>query len=175
VTRDKGQHQLVAALARLPDLDWQCSVVGSLTVAPDHATGLKRQIHAAGLEDRVRLVGPRTGRELDEAYTAADVLVHPSRSETYGMVVTEALARGIPVLATDVGGLPEALGMTPSGRPGLLTPPGDVFALASSLKRWLTDGGLRRRLREAAGERRVALAGWPETADRVSRVLGEVA
>ena len=64
----------------------------------------------------------------------------PSRAETYGMVVTEALARGIPVLASDAGGLPETLGRDPDGRvPGLLVPPGDAAALAAALRGWLDD------------------------------------
>ena len=72
----------------------------------------------------MRLAGPRTGDDLDAAYAAADLLVLASRGETYGMVVTEALARGIPVLATAVGGLPEALGRAPDGSlPGLLVDP----------------------------------------------------
>jgi glycosyltransferase involved in cell wall biosynthesis len=122
------------------------------------------------------LAGPRTGRALDEAYAAADALVLASRAETYGMVVTEALARAVPVLASDVGGVPEALGATADGRrPGLLTPPGDVAALAGSLRRWLGEADLRRDLRAAARERRTALTGWPETADRVASVLVEAA
>ena len=68
----------------------------------------------------------------------------PSRAETYGMVVTEALARGIPVLGTQVNGVPEALGAAPDGTvPGLLVPPGDPAALAAALRDWLTDAGLR--------------------------------
>ena len=58
-----------------------------------------------GLGDRVRFPGPRTGPELDRTYAAADLLVLASHAETYGMVVTEALARGVPVVATDVGGV----------------------------------------------------------------------
>jgi glycosyltransferase involved in cell wall biosynthesis len=61
---------------------------------------------------------------LAHAYAAAGVLVLASSSETYGMVVTDALARGRPVIATAVGGLPEALGQASDGRrPGLLVPP----------------------------------------------------
>ena len=72
------------------------------------------------------------------------------------MVVTEALARGIPVLATAVGGLPEALGRAPDGSlPGLLVPPDDPAALAAALRRWLSDADLRDRLgRRAAAARR---------------------
>ena len=67
-----------------------------------------------------------------------------SRAETYGMVVTEALARGLPVLATEVGGVTEALGHGEDGtRPGLLVPPGDPAALGAALRAWLEDAELR--------------------------------
>jgi glycosyltransferase involved in cell wall biosynthesis len=88
------------------------------------------------------------------------------------MVVTEALARGIPVLATAVGGVPETLGHAPDGsRPGLLVEPAE---LAAALRRWLTDAALRDRLRRSARARRQALTGWDVTAKRVSTVLAAV-
>ena len=88
-------------------------------------------------------------------------MVLASRAETYGMVVTEALARGLPVVAAEVGGVPEALGHGADGvRPGLLVPPGDPAALAAALRAWLGDAGLRRRLRRAARERRASLSRW---------------
>ena len=83
-------------------------------------------------------------------YRASDLLVLPSRLEAYGMVVTEALAAGLPVVATAVGGVPEALGRTASGLPGRLVPPDDPAALAEVLGAWLRDAGLRARLRTAA-------------------------
>ena len=122
------------------------------------------------------LTGPLSGSELDAAYAEADVLVLASRAETYGMVVTEALSRGLPVIAADVGGVPEALGFGADGtRPGLLVPPGDVAALAEALRLWLTDADLRAALRAAALQRRAGLKDWSETADRVGRVLLGVA
>lgn len=75
-----------------------------------------------------------------------------------------------------MGGLPEALGTTTAGtRPGLLVPPGDATALADTLRHWLTDADQRRALRAAALDRRAGLRDWSETADRVGRVLLEVA
>lgn len=92
------------------------------------------------------------------------------------MVVTEALAHGLPVVASAVGGLPEALGRAADGtRPGLLVPPDDPAALADALSQWLDDGELRRRLRLAARERRGTLPAWSDTVRRVDRVLTEVA
>ena len=76
------------------------------------------------------------------------------------MVVTEALARGLPVVAADVGGVPEALGRGADGiRPGLLVPPEDPAALGAALRAWLGDAELRGRLRRAARERRESLPG----------------
>ena len=140
VTPGKGHDVLLAALTPIADLDWRCTCVGALTKAPDFVDDLCGDIRTAGLADRLVLTGPRTGDELEASYAEADVLVLASRAETYGMVVTEALARALPVLAPDVGGVPEALGVAPDGRrPGLLLPPGDVAALADSLRRWLCE------------------------------------
>lgn len=177
VTPGKGHAALVAALAGLADREYRCRCVGPLDRSPDFVARLRREVREAELRDRVRLVGPLTGEHLDAAYTEADLLVLASHTETYGMVVTEALARGLPVLACDVGGVSEALGVSPDGtRPGMLVPPGDVAALAEALRRWLDDPSLRRRLRDAAARRRRAgLTGWGETADRVARVLEGVA
>ena len=125
---------------------------------------------------RVRFAGARTGAELDRAYASADLLVLASRAETYGMVVTEALARGVPVLAADVGGVTEALGRGEDGtRPGLLVAPGDPAALGAALRSWLGDADLRGRLRRAAEERRDSLRRWPATASVVAGVLAGAA
>jgi glycosyltransferase involved in cell wall biosynthesis len=175
VTPHKGQDVLLAAMGGIADLSWRCTCVGPRTGEAAFADRLARLAQDTGIADRVCFVGPRTIAALDQAYSAADALVLATRVESYGMVVSEALARGLPVLATSVGGLPEALGRLPGGRrPGLLVPPGDAAALAAALRRWLTDASLRGRLRHAARQRRTTLRGWPVTSDRVSRVLAGV-
>ncbi|AYF27175.1 glycosyl transferase [Micromonospora tulbaghiae] len=174
VTPVKGHDVLAAALTEVADLDWTCDWVGPPDRDRAFADRLRGRLAATGLGGRVRLTGPRTGPDLAATYAAADLLVAPSRRETYGMVVTEALARGVPVLASDTGGLPDTLGHAPGGdRPGLLVPAGDPGATAAALRRWLTDPGLRDRLRRAARQRRHTLTGWPATVDRLATALKE--
>jgi glycosyltransferase involved in cell wall biosynthesis len=73
-----------------------------------------------------------------------------------------------------VGGVREAVGCTDAGVPGLLVPPEDPGALAAALARWLTDAGLRSRLRRAALRRRETLPDWRRTGDCIRRVLAAV-
>jgi glycosyltransferase involved in cell wall biosynthesis len=172
---EKGHDVLLSALEKLPDLSWRCLCVGSLERDPAFAAKIRRRAVETGLGDRVHFAGTRTGADLDDLYAAADLLVLASRAETYGMVVTEALARAVPVLAVEVGGLTEALGHDANGiRPGLLVPPEDPAALAAALRAWLSDAELRTLLRQAAGERRRSLHGWSTTASVLAAVLAQV-
>jgi glycosyltransferase involved in cell wall biosynthesis len=176
VTPEKGHDVLLAALASVSDLQWSCVCVGTLARDPEFVAGLGNQARQGGIGDRVRFTGPRSRADLDVAYAAADALVLASRTETYGMVVTEALARGLPVLATGVGGLREALGRGADGsKPGLLVPPDDPAAFGAALRGWLGDPALRQRLRRAARERRAGLFSWEATSHRISGILAEVA
>lgn len=175
VTPGKGHDVLLAALATLADLPWRCVCAGGVERDRGFADALARQARDSGIGDRVRFAGPLDRADLDDAYARADALVLASRAETYGMVVTEALARGIPVIATSVGGVPEALGGTEDRRPGLLVPPDDPAALAGALHRWLTDAHLHQRLRQVAQDRRATLLGWEATTARLSRVLATAA
>ncbi|WP_367326091.1 glycosyltransferase family 4 protein [Streptomyces sp. HUAS ZL42] len=175
VTPRKGQHRLVEALAAVTDLPWSCVCVGGLGQDPEYVAHLRGLIRKYGLEDRLELAGPQAGAELDASYAAADLMVLTSYAETYGMAVTEALARGIPVLATDVGGLPEAVGRAPDGGvPGILVPPEDPAALAAELRGWFGEADVRRRLKAAARGRRAALNGWATTAQSLAGVLSRL-
>jgi glycosyltransferase involved in cell wall biosynthesis len=175
VTPRKGQHRLVEALATVTDLPWSCAFVGGLGHDPAYVAGLRVLIRKYGLQDRLHLAGPQAGAQLDASYASADLMVLASYAETYGMAVTEALARGIPVLATDVGGLAEAVGRAPDGgMPGILVPPEDPAALAAELRGWFGEADVRRRLKAAARGRRAALDGWATTARSLAGVLGRL-
>lgn len=181
VVRAKGYDVLVRALAGLvdigssPGLTWRCTCVGSLDGDPGFVGEQQQILAACGIEQRVRFAGVRTGAELDRCYRDADLLVLPTRSESYGMVVTEALAHGLPVVASAVGGVPEALGLASDGeRPGILVPPDDPDALRAALASWLTDSDLRTALRSRARERRTRLSGWDRTVATISSALERV-
>jgi glycosyltransferase involved in cell wall biosynthesis len=172
LSRHKGQDLLIEALADLADRDWHCVLAGSLDRDPDFVEHLRTRITRLGYDHRVRLGGVLTGAALSHAYTTADLLVAPSRSEAYGMTVTEALAHGLPVIATAVGGLPEAFGSAADGTgPGQLIPPGDPAALAAALGDWLGDEGHRHRLRAAVRQRQPTLRGWEQTTQEIAEAL----
>lgn len=172
VTAAKGYGGLVAALILVADQQWECTCAGALDLEPDFVRELRQRADEGGIGDRVQFTGALKAGDLSARYAAADVLLLVSRRETYGMVVTEAIAHGIPVIATDVGGIPEAMGRGASGTvPGLLVPPDNPAALAAALCRWFGDAELRRELRNAAVQRRETLGNWEGAAARLSDVL----
>jgi glycosyltransferase involved in cell wall biosynthesis len=175
VTPVKGQDLLVEALHGVRDLACRARLVGSTQVDPGYSAGVRQRADLLGLGDRVRLTGPLTGERLAAAYAGADLLLAPSRQESFGMAIVEALARGMPVLAADVGGVAEALGRGPDGAlPGVLLDPHDVPAWTAALREWLTEPDRRRALRDAAASRRGQLRSWDDTVRLVSRVLERV-
>ena len=168
----KGQDVLLAALRTITDLDWRCTLVGSLDADPDFVDDLHKAAADSGIADRLVFAGALPHDEVGAAYAGADALVLPSRAETYGMVVTEALAHALPVIASAVGGVPEALGHGDDGStPGALVRPDDPDALAGALRRWLEDPRRRRRLRRSAGLRRLTLPTWSRTTSHVATAL----
>lgn len=168
LTPRKGQDVLVEALGLLAARDWHCDLVGPCTHAPGFVEALRQRIAALGLGTRIIIHGPCSGAELDAAYHRADALVLASRFETYGMVLTEALARGLPVVSTTAGAIPD----TVPGDAALLVAPGEAGVLAQALSHWLDDAPLRERLQEGALARRAQLHDWPQQACRFETLLG---
>jgi glycosyltransferase involved in cell wall biosynthesis len=104
---------------------------------------LRRRIAGAGLGDRVLFAGFRS--DLDRILPCLDLLVHPATLEGLGVSLLQAASAAVPIIASDAGGIPEAVR---DGVNGLLVPPGDVSALGVALDRLLGNADLRRRLGE---------------------------
>lgn len=173
VAPHKGQDLLVNALARLADVDgWVCTLAGSVDAAPHFVAELRHDVERSGLTDRVLLSGVLDETSLDVAYGGADLVVAPSRSESYGMVIAEALARGIPVVAADVGGVSEALRGSAAG---ILVPPEDSWALEVVLRQWWARAARRAELRSAALRARETARSWSATTAIIAATLHEVA
>jgi glycosyltransferase involved in cell wall biosynthesis len=165
----KGHQTLIEALALVPHRRWQLTCIGNLTGHQPTSDAVRRTIARQGLEAHVALVGERSAAEVGASYHRADVMVLASLRETYGMVVAEALARGLPVVATATGAIPDLVG----DDAGIVVAPGDRRALADALTRMVDDTALRARC--AAGARRVRerLPDWNDAAARLETALGD--
>jgi glycosyltransferase involved in cell wall biosynthesis len=165
----KGYDVLVAALATLTDRRWQSTIVGNTSRDWMTLAMVQQQIAMNQLEERITLAGEVD--DLTPLYDRADIFVLASHYEGYGMVYAEALRRGLPIIGTNAGAVPEVVPETA----GLLVPPGDVDALAAALRHLIEDVPSRRRL--AAGAREIApsLPRWEDTARRVATLLSDLA
>ncbi|MFC4244341.1 glycosyltransferase family 4 protein [Gryllotalpicola reticulitermitis] len=162
----KGHDVLMSALRRLPRHDWRCTLAGSTTAVPEFAERIAQS--AARFDGRIRMPGVLAPPELDRAYRRAGVLVAPSLVESFGMAIADARRRGMPVIASDAGGIRESA----AGGGVVLVPPRDPEALAHALWRWLSVPADRVRLQSAAASARNAVPDWSDTVARVDRILG---
>lgn len=157
ITPRKGHLVLIDALAGLRELDWRLICIGSLTRDAAAAAALRRAIAAHDLGAQVELAGERAPELLSDAYRDADLFVLPSWHEGYGMAHAEALAHGLPVIATTAGAIPDTVPSAAS----ILVPPGDVAALREALRRVICDPALRARLASGARLAAASLPDWP--------------
>ena len=167
----KGHLVLVEALADLREFDWRLTCIGSIERDRAAAEALRRAIAAKKLGDRVALAGECSPEVLGAAYRDADIFVLPSHYEGYGMVYAEALAHGLPIIATTAGAIPETVTATAS----LLVPPGDAAALRDALRRVFTHANLRARLAVGAALAATALPDWPTAVRRWAAALDQLA
>jgi glycosyltransferase involved in cell wall biosynthesis len=140
----KGTFDLLAALARLAP---QHADMRLLLGGDGDLDAVRKSARELGLADRVELLGWISGDAKHRALERADVYVLPSYNEGLPMSVLEAMAAGLPIVSTPVGGIPEAV---TDGREGFLVPPGDVEQLAQRISRLLADGNLRREMGDRA-------------------------
>jgi len=170
VTSRKGHAVLMDALHPLRKRSWHLHCVGSLERDSECAAALAAQIRALQLGDKVTLHGEVSDERLAQMYSETDIFVLASNLEGYGMALAEALARGIPIVTTPCGAIPETL---PDGV-GMYVPAGDCDALAAALDRLIGSRILRQQLREHALAARSRLPSWEETSARFSRSLEDL-
>jgi glycosyltransferase involved in cell wall biosynthesis len=137
---------LVRALGRLEPGSFRALIVGD---GPDRAS-VEVEIDRLGLRDAVTLLGER--QDVPALLAESDVFVLSSLSEGMPISILEAMAAGLPLVASRVGGVPE---LVVDGETGLLVPPGDPEALAEALARIVAEPGLRRRLGQTSLDRAV--------------------
>lgn len=163
----KGHDTLLRALAAVVHRGWHLTCAGNLTRHPATTHSVRTLTRDLGMDDRVSLVGELDAGALADCYDAADVFVFASRQETYGMAVAEALARGLPVVSTATGAIPD---LVPS-EAGLLVPPDNTGALTEALSRVIGDAGLRAQLATGARRVRDRLPTWEHAAARMAAAL----
>ena len=163
----KGYDLLVEALSPLTDIDWRLTIAGALDRHPQAVESLQNTIVAHGLEERVTLAGKVVPATLERFYESADLFVSASLFEGYGMVLAEAMARGLPIVLAAGGAAADTAGEAAA----LHVEAGNVPELTSALKRALTDKKLRDRLADAAWEAGRTLPTWHETARRIAAVI----
>lgn len=168
LTRRKAHDVLIAALAMVADLPWQARFAGGEEFDPHWGNELRQQIAAAGLGSRIHLLG--SVEDLSPEYLNADLFVLPSRYEGYGMVFAEALAYGLPVIAACTGAVADVV---PESA-GCLVPADDVYALAQSLRKVLTDQNFYGRLRAGAQAAAQELSSWQDTAVNVLACIEKI-
>ena len=162
---------LLQALAGLGHLAWELHNVGSLDRDPELASRVQAMSTEGALAGRVFWHGAVDGDTLQAHYSRADVFVLPSLHEGYGMVVSEAVSHGIPVLTTNAGALAHTL---PAGA-GLQVPPGDAAALREALARLISAPELRSQLAAGAQAAAQQLPDWDRQAAMLAGFLESLA
>ncbi|MEU7844430.1 glycosyltransferase [Micromonospora sp. NPDC049114] len=170
----KGFQTVVRAMALVPDAE--CVVVGGppegLLETDPYARRLRALAESCGVADRVHLVGAVPREEMGRWYRSADLLVAAPWYEPFGLTPLEAMACGVPVVGTAVGGIRDTV---VDGTTGDLVPARDPNALAAAIQRLLDDRIRRFRYATAARERVRSRYSWAVTAERLAEVYGEVA
>lgn len=169
LTPRKGHAVLLRALAPLKDRPWRLRCAGGAH-DPATAAALRTLTAALDLAERIEWLGELESADLDAAYQQADVLVLPSFHEGYGMALAEALARGLPIVSTAAGAIPD----TVPAAAGLLVPPGDAAALTEALARVIDEPALRTQLAAGACAARQTLPDWPTVSAQFAEVLDAV-
>lgn len=176
LTPGKNHATVLAALDQIGDLRWQAMLAGAHR-DKETAGAVRHHLRTSPQSGRIHLPGELRGAALERVWHSGDLLLVPSWTETYGLVVTEALARGIPAVVSRGTGAAEALagsaspGHLVAGLSGALADPADPQEWARILRSWLTSPVRRDCWRREALRRRAELRSWTDTATDFEAVL----
>jgi glycosyltransferase involved in cell wall biosynthesis len=168
---NKGILELLEAVAALPPHEVTLHLAGRTDVAPQYTSVVQRRIEKPDLADRTVVHGALGATEVASLYAAADAFAFPSRLETYGSAVAEALAAGLPIIGWRTAHL---CALVADETEGLLVAPGRIDELAAAIHRLAVDDDERRRLAEGARRRGARLPTWPQTTSRFFDALGRL-
>ena len=170
LTPRKGHAVLFDALARLRDRTWHLRCIGSSDRHPETARELRLMSERLALQDRIEFLGEVDDATIEDSYANADVFVLASHMEGYGMVLSEALAHGLPIVSTLAGAIPETV---PKGA-SLLVRPGDDHALAVALASLMDEPERHCSMATNARDTRHALPAWSEAALKFAAALEDL-
>jgi glycosyltransferase involved in cell wall biosynthesis len=167
----KGYDVLMRSLARLPDLRWHLTIVGSLQREPAYADRLVKLAEELQLAPQVHFAGEVTGEALEVLWHGADLFALATWFEGYGMAIAEALRRGLPVAVTSGGAAAALVG----AETGVVCEPGDQVQLTKALRRLIFSASLRHEMGEEAWKIGQTLPGWETQARAFADVLASPA
>ncbi len=167
----KAFDVLVRALMPLAGLSWRLTIIGAMDRSVEGLNALSIAIAESGLKDRITLAGPADQDRLNAHYASADIFVMPSLYEGYGMVLAEAMARGLPIVCTTGG----AAADTAPDAAALKVAPGNIGALSAAIGRLLRDAALRASMGDASWAAAQNLPRWDQTARTIADVVRRIA
>jgi glycosyltransferase involved in cell wall biosynthesis len=168
IVPEKGIMEMVDALIELSDLDWTWEVIGDAALDTAFADEFRARVACSPVSGRIVLQGALPAGAVMAVYDRSDVFALPSRFETCSMATMEAMARGLPVAAFAVGGLPDLL---PEVSRRALVPPGDTAGWLQTLRRLLENAGDRRRLGDANRQASGAFPSWDDSGRALDQFL----
>ncbi|MEM9277845.1 MAG: glycosyltransferase family 4 protein [Pseudomonadota bacterium] len=171
VIERKGHVFLVQALAGLLHLNWHLDCVGKTDFQPDYYANVKARVEQNNLASRITFHGTVDAIQLENHYKNAHMFVLPSLFEGYGMVYAEAIVRGLPVIGTTAGAIPDTVPQSC----GMLVEPGNTDELATALDTMISNKEIRESYREACIASTNSFPTWEKSAAAFASVLGEVA
>ena len=167
ITQRKGHDVLIKAVAQFADKPWQLTIIGPQHFDPAHFSELTALSQELGVSDRITFLDSLSDEALSREYAKADIFALASRYEGYGMAYAEAIVRGIPVVGTTAGAIPDTVPL----EAGILTLADDVEAFSNALSSLLNDTPLRQKKHLGALAVEPNFPTWSGSAKKILEIL----